>query len=153
MGEPLWNVYLMGEIHTDWRRPIVDGIAKAKLAVRVLEPFTDHEKSNASGVRILGEEENPIWRDHKAARLNAIRNRALTRQADVVVAFFGGAYRQRNTAFEAGWAAARGKPLIILHDAEFNHALKEVDASAQAVAETPEQVVDVLKYVIAGIHE
>ncbi len=150
MTKPLWNVYLMGEIHTDWRRPIIEGIAEANLPVRVLEPITDHEQSNASGVRILGDEEKPFWRDRKAADLNSIRNRTLTRQADVVVAFFGGVYRQWNTAFDAGYAAALGKPLVILHDPEFNHALKEVDASAQAVAETPEQVVAVLKYVIAG---
>jgi YtoQ family protein len=117
----------------------------------VLEPITDHDKSNASGVRILGDEETPFWRDHKGAKLNAIRNRTLTRQADVVVAFFGGAYRQWNTAFDAGYAAALGKPLVIFHDPEFNHALKEIDASAHAVAESPEQVVAVLNYVIAGI--
>lgn len=151
MTEPLWNVYLMGEIHTDWRRPITEGIVKANLPVRVLEPITDHDKSNASGVRILGDEETPFWRDHKGAKLNAIRNRTLTRQADVVVAFFGGAYRQWNTAFDAGYAAALGKPLVIFHDPEFNHALKEIDASAHAVAESPEQVVAVLNYVIAGI--
>jgi YtoQ family protein len=147
----LWNVYLIGEIHTDWRRPIADGIAEANLPVRVLQPVTDHDKSNASGVRIFGDEEKPFWRDHKGAKLNAIRNRTLTRQADVVVAFFGGSYRQWNTAFEAGYAAALGKPLIIVHDPEFNHALKEVDASALAVAESPEQVVAVLKYVTAEI--
>jgi YtoQ family protein len=153
MTQLLWNVYLMGEIHSDWRRPIVEGIAEANLPVRVLEPVTDHDKSNASGVHILGDEEKPFWRDHKAAKLNAIRNRTFARQADVVVAFFGGSYRQWNTAFEAGYAVALGKPLIIVHDPEFNHALKEVDASAQAVAETPEQVVAVLEYVIAGILE
>ncbi len=151
MTQPLLNVYLAGEIHTDWRRPIADGIAEAKLPVRVLEPVTDHDISNASGVRILGDEEKPFWRDHKAAKLNAIRNRTFTRLADVVVVFFGGSYRQWNTAFEAGYAAALGKPLIIVHDPEFNHALKEVDASALAVAESPEQVVAVLKYVTAEI--
>ncbi len=153
MTEPLWNVYLMGEIHTDWRRPIVNGIAEANMPLRILEPFTNHEKSNASGVRLLGDEEKPFWRDHKGAKLNAIRNSTLTRQADVVVAFFGGAYRQWNTAFDVGYASALGKPLVLLHDSEFNHALKELDASAHAVVETPEQVVAILKYVIAGVLE
>jgi len=31
------------------------------------------------------------------------------------------------------------------------HALKEIDAAAQAVAETPEQVVEILDYVINGV--
>jgi YtoQ family protein len=150
MTQPILNVYLVGEIHSDWRRPIADGIAEANLPVRVLEPVTDHDSSNASGVRIFGDEEKPFWRDHKAAKLNAIRNRTFMRLADVVVAFFGGSYRQWNTAFEVGYAAALGKPLIIVHDPEFNHALKEIDAAALAVAESPEQVVAVLKYVTAG---
>ena len=144
------EVQLKSRMPATWRSPTAEGIDEANRPVRWIEPITDHVHSNASGVRILGDEEKPIWRDRKAADLNSIRNRTLTRQADVVVAFFGGAYRQWNTAFDAGYAAALGKPLVILHDPEFNHALKEVDASAQAVAETPEQVVAVLKYVIAG---
>jgi YtoQ family protein len=66
----------------------------------------------------------------------------------VVVVRFGDKYRQWNAAFDAGFAAALGKPIIILHDPEFTHALKEVDAAAQAVCQTPEQVVEILKYVI-----
>ncbi len=49
-----------------------------------------------------------------------------------------------------GFAAALGKPVITLHDPELDHALKEVDRAAQATARTAEQVVDVLRYVIAG---
>ena len=40
--------------------------------------------------------------------------------------------------------------LIIQHKAEHAHALKEVDAAAMAWAQTPQQVVEILKYVTAG---
>ena len=70
--------------------------------------------------------------------------------ADVVVVRFGEKYRQWNAAFDAGFASALGTPLITLHPEEHDHALKEVDAAALAVARTPEQVVDVLDYVIRG---
>ncbi len=62
---------------------------------------------------------------------------------------FGEKYKQWNAAFDAGYAAALGKPLITLHDPELEHALKEVDRAAMAVAETPEQVVEILRYAIA----
>ena len=91
-----------------------------------------------------------FWRDHKGAGVNAIRTQTLIRAADVVVVRFGDKYRQWNAAFDAGYAAALGKPIVTLHDAELDHALKEVDRAAQATARTAEQVVDVLRYVIAG---
>ena len=68
----------------------------------------------------------------------------------MVVVRFGDRYRQWNAAFDAGFAAALGKPLIVLHDAGLTHPLKEVDAAALAVAEEPEQVVEVLRYVTAA---
>jgi hypothetical protein len=48
------------------------------------------------------------------------------------------------------YAAALGTPLVVVHGAEHGHALKEVDAAALAVAERPEQVVDILRYVLRG---
>ena len=141
-----WNVYLAGEIHSDWRRRIV--AAAAQLPVTWLAPITDHAASDQCGVNILGPEVEPFWRDQKGARINAIRTRTLIRQADVVVVRFGGQYRQWNAAFDAGFAAALGKALITLHDADLQHALKEVDAAALAVAATPEQVAQILQYVI-----
>jgi hypothetical protein len=47
-------------------------------------------------------------------------------------------------------AAALGKPLITLHPPEHDHALKEVDRAALAVAREPEQVVAILRYVVTG---
>ena len=67
-----------------------------------------------------------------------------------MVVRFGEQYRQWNAAFDAGYAAALGTPLIVLHDPEHRHALKEVDAAAAAVATTPEQVVQLLVYAIEG---
>ncbi|WP_455201014.1 YtoQ family protein [Kaarinaea lacus] len=145
-----WTVYLSGEIHTDWRERIMDGAKHADLQIQFLSPVTDHSSSDDCGARILGEETNAFWRDHKGARVNAIRTRTYIEKADVVVVRFGDKYRQWNAAFDAGYAAALGKPVITLHDPELTHALKEVDGAALATAQTPEQVVDVLSYAITG---
>lgn len=144
-----WNVYLSGEIHSDWRDRIREGVRAAELPVTLSAPVTDHAASDDCGTSILGEEERPFWKDHQGAGVNAIRTRTLIGQADVVVVRFGEKYRQWNAAFDAGYAAALGKPLIVLHDADLTHALKEVDRAALAVAERPEQVVEILKYVIS----
>ncbi|MEC8195462.1 MAG: YtoQ family protein [Pseudomonadota bacterium] len=142
------KVYLSGEIHTDWREQIIEG-AKG-LDVSFSSPNTDHDSSDDCGVAILGEEPNKFWHDHKGAKLNAIRTRTLIGEADVVVVRFGEKYKQWNAAFDAGYAAALGKSLIVLHPPEHQHALKEVDAAALAVAEQPGQVVEMLRYVLTG---
>lgn len=144
----LWTVYLSGEIHSDWRQRIEDGITAANLPVELFSPVTDHEASDDCGDIILGAEEKPFWKDHKAAKINAIRTRNAIEQADIVVVRFGDQYRQWNAAFDAGYAAALGKSIITLHDAELTHALKEIDGAAMATAETPEQVVEIFKYVM-----
>lgn len=142
------RVYLSGEIHTDWREQIIEG-AKT-LDVHFDSPVTDHDASDDCGVTILGPEDNKFWHDHKGAQLNAIRTRRGIGQADVVVVRFGEKYRQWNAAFDAGIASALGKSLIVLHGPEHQHALKEIDAAALAVAERPEQVVQILRYVLTG---
>ncbi len=143
-----WNVYLSGEIHTDWREQIARGIEEAGLSVTLSAPVTNHEASDDCGVKILGEEDESFWKDHKGAKVNAIRTRKAIQEADVVVVRFGEKYRQWNAAFDAGYAAALGKSIITLHDPSLTHPLKEVDAAAMAVAERPEQIVEILKYVI-----
>jgi YtoQ family protein len=150
MAEQSWNVYLSGEIHTDWRERIVEGAGKAGLPVSFHAPVTDHASSDDCGVAILGGEDDSFWHDHKGAKLNAIRTRTLIERSDIVVVRFGDKYRQWNAAFDAGYAAALGKSIVTLHDADLTHALKEVDGAALAVAETPEQVVQILKYAIDG---
>ena len=145
-----WRVYLSGEIHTDWRHEIAEGTKAAGLEISYSAPVTDHGASDDCGVAILGAEPDKFWHDRKGAGVNAIRTRTLIEKADVVVVRFGDKYKQWNAAFDAGYAAALGKPLIILHPPEHAHALKEVDEAASAVAQTPAQVVEILRYVIRG---
>jgi YtoQ family protein len=145
-----WNVYLAGEIHSDWRERIAEGAEQAGLDATFSGPVTDHGASDDVGVAILGEEPDGFWKDHKGAGVNGIRTQTLIRQADVVVVRFGEKYKQWNAAFDAGFAAALGKPIVSLHPEEHNHALKEIDRAALATAETPEQVVDLLRYVLEG---
>jgi YtoQ family protein len=142
------SIYLSGEIHTDWRDQIVEG-AKG-LDISFSAPVTDHAASDDCGVAILGEEGDKFWHDRKGAMLNAIRTRKGIEEADVIVVRFGDKYKQWNAAFDAGYAAAMGKSLIILQPPEHDHALKEVDAAALAVARTPAQVVQILRYVLDG---
>ena len=145
------KVYLSGEIHTDWREQIAQGIEAAGLPVTLSAPVTNHEASDDCGAKILGEEAEAFWKDHKAAKLNAIRTRKAIQEADVVVVRFGEKYRQWNAAFDAGYASALGKSIIILHDPSLTHPLKEVDAAAMAVAEHPKQVVEILEYVLQQV--
>ena len=142
------SVYLSGEIHTDWREQILS--ACEGLDIRFSAPVTDHDASDDCGVAILGGEDQKFWHDHKGAKVNAIRTRRGIEQADVVVVRFGEKYRQWNAAFDAGMASALGKPIITLRDDDLTHPMKEVDAAALAVATTPEQVVQILDYVITG---
>jgi YtoQ family protein len=150
MAKQNWNVYLSGEIHSDWRDQIQNGVNNKGLPVTLLAPVTHHESSDDCGVAILGDEDQAFWKDHKGAKVNAIRTRTLIERSDVVVVRFGDKYRQWNAAFDAGYAAALGKPVITLHDEALTHALKEVDGAALAVAQTPEQVVKMLDYAING---
>jgi YtoQ family protein len=147
--EPL-SVYLSGEIHTDWRLRIETGCKEVGLDIDFLGPVTDHVISDDCGVEILGAEADDFWKDRKGAGINTIRTRTLIERADVVVVRFGDRYKQWNAAFDAGFAAAMGTPLITLHDPDINHPLKEVDGAAMATAQTPEQVVRILKYVMDG---
>ena len=142
------TLYLSGEIHSDWREQIISGAAG--MDVSFTGPVTDHAASDDCGVAILGNEPNKFWHDHKGAKINAIRTRKAIADADVVVVRFGDKYKQWNAAFDAGYASALGKSLIVMHGAEHQHALKEVDAAALAVVETPAEIVRILQYIIDG---
>ena len=142
------TLYLSGEIHSHWREQIISGAAG--MDVSFTGPVTDHAASDDCGVAILGDEPNKFWHDHKGAKINAIRTRKAIADADVVVVRFGDKYKQWNAAFDAGYASALGKSLIVMHGAEHQHALKEVDAAALAVVETPAEIVRILQYVIDG---
>jgi YtoQ family protein len=148
--ERIWNVYLSGEIHSDWRQVIAKGVQAKNLPVSLSSPNTSHEDSDDCGAIILGmEEERHNW-DKIGATMNGIRTKTLLTDADIVVVRFGEKYRQWNAAFDAGYAAALGKPIITLHPRSISHMLKEVNASANVVCEEAEQVVDTLAYVIRG---
>lgn len=144
-----WTVYLSGEIHTDWREQIMQGTDKLGLDISYTSAVTEHDASDAAGDH-LGNEDNNFWRDHKSAKVNAIRTKNLIEICDIAVIRFGDKYKQWNAAFDAGYCAALGKPYITLHDESIIHPLKEVDAAGMAWAQTPEHVIETLKYVISA---
>lgn len=144
-----WNVYLSGEIHSDWREQIIDRVEQLKLPVEFTSAVTDHDASDAAGDG-LGPDVSGYWRDHKSSKVNAIRTKTLLEKCDIAVVRFGDQYKQWNAAFDAGYCAAIGKPYITLHADDIVHPLKEVDAAAMAWAETPAQVVEVLQYVTSA---
>jgi len=141
-----YTVYLSGEIHSAWREEIKKEAEAKDLPIEFLEPVTDHDASDNIGVDALGAEEKNFWKDHKAAKINTIRIKNGIESADIVIIKFGEKYRQWNAAFDAGQAAALGKPYIVIHPEDFTHALKEVDAQAMAVAENENQVIKILEY-------
>ena len=150
MNSKIWQVYLSGEIHTNWRHEIREACEMKQLPILFHGPESDHDTSDNCGEQILGPEPSAFWKDHKAAKINSIHNRKLLGQSDVVIVRFGEKYRQWNAAFDAGQAVSLVKPLITLHDEKLDHALKEVDAMAMATTRTAEQVVEILEYVLRG---
>ncbi len=141
-----WTVYLSGEIHTDWRNQIKQGSTSLSLPVTFSSAVTDHEASDAAG-DMLDPSSEGFWRDHKSSKVNGIRTKTLIGMCDIAIVRFGDKYKQWNAAFDAGYCAALGKPYITLHDENIIHPLKEVDAAAMAWAKTPDEVVQILKYV------
>lgn len=144
-----WQVYLSGEIHTDWREQIITQSAALGLPIVFTSPVTDHAASDAAG-DVLGKESASFWRDHKSSKVNAIRTKTQLEKCDLAVIRFGEKYKQWNAAFDAGFCAALGKPYITLHGEDIIHPLKEVDASAMAWATEPAQVVAILKYIVSA---
>ena len=142
------NIYLSGEIHSDWRQEIINLCNKENLEISFSSPITNHEASDNCGVQILGNEEKNFWKDNKGANINSIKTRKSIKDCDIVVVKFGEKYKQWNAAFDAGYAAALNKSIIVIHNEEHQHALKEVDAAAAAVAKDQHQVVRILKYIL-----
>lgn len=142
-----YTIYLSGEIHSGWRDQIKRGILNKNLDIEVLAPITDHDSSDNIGEQILGSEDSNFWKDHKAAKINALRTQNYISRSDIVVVRFADKYRQWNAAFDAGTAYGLGIPVIVMHAPELTHPLKEVDAAALAVTESPQQVVEILSYI------
>jgi len=144
------TVYLSGEIHTNWRDEIMLGAEKNNLNITFTSAVTDHAASDAAGDILTNPgctETNSFWRDHKSAKVNAIRTKTLIENCDLMIVRFGDKYKQWNAAFDAGYCAAISTPYISLHADDIVHPLKEVDAAALAWATTTEQVIETLKYV------
>jgi YtoQ family protein len=111
-----------------------------------------HEHPHGGEILIGAVGENHT-RDHVGAGINAIRSSVALRHADIVLAHFTldqRSYPDWTSAYEAGRAVTLGKPLIVMHDPVFDHALKELDRAALAVTRTPTQLVTVLAYVLAN---
>ena len=140
------KVYLSGEIHTNWRDEIINKCKDLNLNITFYSPVTDHELSDDVGIKILGNEEKKFWHDNKSAKINAIKTRSSIKKSDIVIVRFGEKYKQWNAAFDAGYAIGLSKSLIVLHNDEHQHALKEIDASASVVAKTVDEVVKILQY-------
>jgi YtoQ family protein len=144
------NIYLAGEIHSNWREEIIELCEKEKLNIKFTSPVTDHETSDNCGVEILGAEEKNFWKDRKGANINSIRTKKSIQDSDLVIVKFGEKFKQWNAAFDAGFATALNKSIIVIHNDDHQHALKEVDASASAVAADQKQAVRILKYILEG---
>ena len=83
------NVYLSGEIHSNWREEIIDLCNKENFEIIFTSPVTNHEASDNCGVEILGTEDNNYWKDNKGAKINSIKTKKSIKDCDVVVVKFG----------------------------------------------------------------
>ncbi|MDC0232944.1 YtoQ family protein [Pelagibacteraceae bacterium] len=144
------TVYLSGEIHSEWRNEIINKSNELNLSIEFLSPNTNHELSDDVGVKILGKEDKKFWHDHKSAKINSIRTKNAIDRSDIVIVRFGEKYKQWNAAFDAGYASAMSKSLIIIHSDENQHALKEIDSVAQAVVKNVDEVIKILNYTCAS---
>jgi len=142
----MYRVYLAGEIHSNWREEIITGCKDIDIAF--LTPEHDHASSDDIGKNVLGNQGSDFYNDNVSAKINSIRNHTNIKQADIVVVKFGEKYKQWNAAFDAGYANALDKKLIVIHPKEFIHALKEIDAAASAVVSSESQVIDILKHLV-----
>jgi YtoQ family protein len=127
----------------------MQGAKNHGLNIKFTSAVTDHDASEAAG-DLLGENDKQFWRDHQSSKVNSIRTKTLIQNCDIAIIRFGDKYKQWNAAFDAGFCAALDKPYITLHNDDIIHPLKEVDAAAMAWAQTPEQIVEILKYITSN---
>ncbi|MBD8006018.1 YtoQ family protein [Bacillus norwichensis] len=141
------TVYLAGEIHSSWREEIKEKAQALQLPVDFVGPMENHDRSDAIGEEILGEQPDAIFRDEAASSFNNLRTQVLMQKADLVIALFGEKYRQWNTAMDASAALSLGKPLILIRPKELHHPLKELSSKANATVETVNQAIKALAYI------
>ncbi len=140
-------IYAAGEIHSDWRDQLRGYLEAAGVDAELVGPQEVHDRSDAVGEDILGEQPDARHRDLHGARANTLRTRVLMQRADMAVAYFGPEYKQWNTASDAGFALASGLPLVLVRAEEHVHALKELDALATFTCETLQQAAQAIAYV------
>lgn len=141
------TIYAAGEIHSDWRDRLRDGLEERGVDAGLVGPQEVHDRSDAVGEDILGEQPGQRYRDLMGARVNTLRTRVLMQRADMAVAYFGPKYKQWNTATDAGWALAVGLPLVLIRSEEHTHALKELDALATVTVETLDEAAAAIAYI------
>lgn len=146
-GPMTFTVYLAGEIHSDWRKELIDKTEERKLPFIFVSPQTDHDASDSIGEEILGEQPNDLYKDDKASDINNFRTQLLMAKADLVIARFGDKYSQWNTAMDATIAIEKKKPLILIRPHEKSHALKELSNRANVTVETLDQAIQILEYI------
>ncbi|KGX89159.1 YtoQ family protein [Pontibacillus litoralis] len=139
-------VYLAGEIHNDWRSEVIEKAEHRALPLTFVSPQTNHDRSDAIGEVILGEQPNPIYRDDTASSINNLRTEVWMNKADIVIAFFGEQYKQWNTAMDAGAAISKNKPTILIRPQSLHHPLKELSNKATVTVETIDQAIEILAY-------
>ncbi|MTH55634.1 YtoQ family protein [Bacillus mangrovi] len=139
------NVYLAGEIHSDWRKELKE---KAEnLPVVFTGPMENHDRSDGIGEEVHGAQPDSISKDEAASRINNLRTSLLLKKSDLAVAFFGESFKQWNTAMDASAAIEMGKPLILIRPKSLHHPLKELSSRASVTVENISQAVQVLSYV------
>lgn len=89
----------------------------------------------------MGVQPNAVLKDDKASDINNFRTAVLMNKADFVIALFGEKYKQWNTAMDASYAIAKGKPLIIIRPESLHHPLKELSNKANITVETVNQAI------------
>ena len=57
----------------------------------------------------------------KGQKANSIRTKKSIKDSDVVIVKFGDKYKQWNAAFDAGYASALNKSIIVIHNDEDQH--------------------------------
>jgi YtoQ family protein len=141
------NVYLAGEIHSNWRDELKEKAKSLQLPLNFTGPMENHDRSDMIGEEILGKQPDPVFRDEAASSINNLRTQILMQKSDLVIALFGEKYKQWNTAMDASAAVALGKPLILIRPQELHHPLKELSRKANVTVETVNQALKVLSYI------
>lgn len=141
------TVYLAGQIHDDWREDLKKLAEDKDLPLTFVGPQTNHDRSDAIGEDILGEQPGDYYRDDAASAVNNFRTQVLINKADIVIGLFGETYKQWNTAMDVATGITLNRPTIIVRPESLIHPLKELSNKANVTVETIEQALDVVAYI------